>query len=681
MPIFPALALTGLDTQDSELLNQMETNYTEGITYNQSMWLQADTDNRYYTGQQDYTTNFYTNLNTVAFNKRQFAYNRVNPIVNSISGYQRDTRKSDVCIPKHTGNQDTADQYTKVMMWNAQQENILETISDAFHGALVSGMNLLHVYMDYTNDPVSGDIKVDNCSYNGFMVDPFFRKADLSDCNWIWKRSYLTKRELIEVFPDRAEDILGLAGNASNLGPDAKFAYMPEVYNFNLTNLLTYDEYYYKTYRKQIALVDSRTGETWEWPNSNMEKLNEFLRNEPRLVVLENRKPTVKMGIVIQGRVFYHGRNVSGSDFYPFVPVFAYYNPQMPYYDLRVLSVVRGLRDPQFLYNKFLNNMADILDSQVNSGFYYKEDSLVDPEDVYMQGNGKGIALKAGASMDDIRKIPCAEISQGFFKLAEIFSEEMFKDSGANEASMGMAPDNQNSGFKEMLRQGAGLRTLKILFDQLDRSQKLVAKIRLDYVQKNFTPGKIQQITGEQPMPQFYNLEFGEYDVAVEEGYNTTTQKQLGFAQALDLFQAGVPISPYDLLEMSTLQNKNKLIENMQREQQQRQQMEQQASQTQMQLQMAQIELAKARSQADLGLADERHSRVFENKSLAYERIHKASEEDEAALLNKVKVIKELEMLDLGHIEKLINMANSLKQQEVNSPEIKEAEKQVAGVS
>ena len=87
------------------------------------------------------------------------------------------------------------------------QGPLTETISDSFRGSLVTGMNLLQVWMDYRSDPVSGNIKVDNCSYNSFLIDPYFRKADLSDCNAIWKRSYLTKRECISLLPDSAEII------------------------------------------------------------------------------------------------------------------------------------------------------------------------------------------------------------------------------------------------------------------------------------------------------------------------------------------------------------------------------------------------------------------------------------------------------------------------------------------
>ena len=190
--LFPQLGPQYYDEKDKGILMRMEAMYAESITINQTFWQEADTDHRFYVGDQTLWSDLYGNL--PANRRRQFSFNRIRPIINMISGRQRQIRKSTVVVPVENGDAETADQFSKIMIWLNNKENILETISEAFNGALVGGMNLLQVWMDYRNDPVSGDIKVDNCSYNSFLIDPFFKKADLSDCNSIWKRSFLTKR-------------------------------------------------------------------------------------------------------------------------------------------------------------------------------------------------------------------------------------------------------------------------------------------------------------------------------------------------------------------------------------------------------------------------------------------------------------------------------------------------------
>lgn len=665
--IFPELGPQYYDTKDKGILAKMEAFYANSITINQSFWSEADTDTRFEVGDQTLWSDLYGNL--PANRRRQFNFNRIRRVINLISGHQRKNRKSTICVPVENGDQETADQFSKILIWINNQEQVLETISDSFHGALVTGMNLMQVWIDYRNDPISGNIKVDNCSYNSFLIDPYFRKADLSDCNAIWKRSFLTKPECISLMPSKADDILDLPFNDSGTGRDGKFQFMPESYNYGYKNLLTYDEFYYRDYRTQRMLIDAQTGETQEWKGEKDENLDAFLETYPQITLIESEVPTVKLAIVIQGKVMYDGPNPLGIDTYPFVPVFAYYNPQMPYFPQRIQGVVRGLRDAQYLYNRRRIIELDILESQINSGWIYKENALVNPEDVFLSGQGRGLALKEEASMADVQQIQAPQVPSSMIQLSELLAKEVMEISGVNEELLGSADDDK-AGILSMLRQGAGLTTLQVLFDNLDRAQRLLGKLMIDLIQSNFTPGKIKKILeGEEPAEQFYNKAFGRYHAVVEEGINTGTQKQMQFAQMLHLIQAGVPIPPDELLEASTLQNKTRIIESMKAQQQQAAQMQQQQAQMQMELQMAQAELAKARAMADIGLYNERTSRVAENRSMAIERIHRANAEDEKALLDKVKALKELEDMDLGHLERLLNMAQSLKQSEVQQSE------------
>ncbi len=666
--LFPQLGPQYYSEKDRPILSRMEAFYAESITINQSFWGEADTDTRFHAGDQTLWNDLYGG-NLPANRRRQFNFNRIRRVINMISGYQRRNRKSTIVSPVENADAETADQFSKILLWCANQEGILETISEAFEGSLVTGMNLLQVWMDYRQDPISGNIRVDHCSYNSFLIDPFFRKADLSDCNAIWKRSFLTKRECISLMPAAADEIMGLIGNDSGTGRDGKFQFMPESYNYGMKNLLTYDEYYYRDYRTQKMLADTQTGETMEWKGDD-DRLREFMQAYPTITIIEQEVPTVRLAIVIQGKVMYDGPNPMGIDSYPFVPVFAYYAPQMPYFPHRVQGVVRGLRDPQYLYNRRKIIELDILESQITSGWKYKENALVNPKDVFLSGQGRGLALKEEALMSDVEQIQPPQIPPSMIQLSEILGREIQEISGVNEELLGSAIDDK-AGILSMLRQGAGLTTLQVLFDHLDRAQKLLGKTMIDLVQANFTPGKVKKILeGKEPQPQFYNKAFGRYDAVVEEGLNTTTQKQMQFAQLLQLREAGVPIPNESLLDAATIQNKKQLIEAIQQQQQQQQQMQQAQLQGALQEQQARTELAKARSVADRGLGLERASRVQENQALAVERRASAEKEHDLAILNLVKALKEVDTIDLEHIDKLIALSNIMKsrEQEANMP-------------
>lgn len=657
MTLFPQLSENFYVDQDQDIIKLMDYTYSKNIQINQSFWSEANIDNRFKVGDQTLWNDIYGNL--PAFRRRQFNFNRIRRIINMITGHQRQHRKSTVVSPVEGSDQDTADQFSKLMFHINNRGNVLPTISEAFEGSITTGMNLLSVWSDYSNDPVNGDICVDNVGYNAYLIDPYFKKMDLSDCNSLWTRKYVSRNQAMRLLPGREDDIKDLRGSGNK---DGKFQFMPESYSYAMQDLMIYDEFWYLDSRRQTVLMDIETGETNEWAGTE-EDLTEILKLYPNLVKTETEIPTVKLAIVLQGRVMYNGPNPLGIDKYPFVPVWAYYEPQISDFPWRIQGVVRGLRDAQYLYNHRRIIELDILESQINSGYIYKENALVNPKDAFLQGQGRGLALKADASMDDVRKIEPAQVPPSMIQLSELLGKEIGEISGVNEELLGSANDDK-AGVLSMLRQGAGLTTLQILFDQLDQAQKLLGNICLDIVQKNWTPGKVRRIINEEPTQQFYHRAFGKYDAVVEEGLNTATQKQMQFAQLLQLREYGIEVPSDILLETSTLQNKKELIDALKKQQESQQKTAEESQQVQMEVLKAQIEDLKAKAMANEGLGYERASRIQENKALAIERMAEAQKDRDLGTLDRVKAIKELTDMDLGQLEKALGIIHSMQQQQ-----------------
>jgi len=595
-------------------------------------------------------------------------FNCARPMLSMPSGFQRRNRKSTIVVPLENGDQQTADQLTKVLMGIYKRERVYETISDAFYqGACVTGMVLLHVFLDWQNDPISGDIKVEICNYNSFFIDPYFRNKDLSDCSFIWRRSYLSHVAAAALMPDKYDEIMALPGNPTGTGRDGKFQYMPESYGQSQQNKLAYDEYYYRSYRKQTLLVDKMTGDTMEIANQDRLDIDRFLAENPQVEKITQDIPTVRLAIMIQDKVFYDGpQPIAGLDDYPFVPVIGYYNPMMPYFYSRIQGLARSLRDPQMLFNRRVILSLDTVESVVNSGFIYKEDSVVDPKHLFQTGQGRIIPIKQDAQISDVQQVQTPHVDASIFQLQETLSDLMSKVTGITQELIGMNYDDK-SGYRSFLQQNAGLTTLQSLFDNLDFSQNMLGDLIIRVLQGNYTPGKVKRmLEGEEPSPWFYNKSFGKYHCAVEAGFNTETQKQLQFAQLMQLRENNINIPDSDMIEAATIQNKNKIIERMQQQAQQAQQMQQMQLQAQIQEQSARTDLAHARAIADRGLGIERVSRVQENQALAQERKAEAIKDDSEALLNQVKLLKEIETLDMANLEKVIALYHMLQRNREN---------------
>lgn len=672
-----------LNKDFSAIKNKMDMDYTNNLSLWSIAWTQGNIDVRLEAGDQSLLSQLNSQVLTNGSNN--YYFNRVRPICNMISGYQRRNRKSTVVVPLENGDQQTADQFTKILLQIYKKENVYETISEAFHqGACITGMNLLQVYLDFTTDPLNGDIKVDNLAYNEFMIDPYFRKWDLSDASFIWRRSYMTHSAAAALMPpDQYQSIMALQGNPTGMARDGRFQYMPEAYGYSQGNRISYDEYWYRDYRRATFLYDTNTGEMIDVSRQEKIDMERFLHDNPQVQKLEKDIPTIRLAVVLQDQVFYDGENPLGIDEYPFIPVIGFYNKSMPYMYQRISGVCRSLRDPQMLFNRRVILSADLLESQVNSGWLFKENAPVDVKHLFQTGQGRIIPIKDEAQMTDIQPIVPPQIPPSFFQLQETFSAELYNCAGLSEENLGKVVGDDASGYLSALRQGAGLTAQQPIFDRLDLSQNILGERIMQVIQANYTPGKVKRIIeGEEPAPLFYNKAFGKYHCMVELGFDTESQKQMEFAQLLKLREINIGIPDSIMVDKATIQGKEKIIQQMQEVSNQQQQLQQQQSQLQMKELQAKINLAEAHGESYRGSAYERVSRVENNHSLAQRQVAEANKEDELALLNKVKILKEIEGIDLSHLQTLINLSNSMKQaeqQEVKPVEpLKQSESAIA---
>jgi hypothetical protein len=86
--------------------------------------------------------------------------------------------------------------------------------------------------------------------------------------------------------------------------------------------------------------------------------------------------------------------------------------------------------------------------------------------------------------------------------------------------------------------------------------------------------------------------------------------------------------------------------------------------QIEMQKLQSETKLVEARTEADLGVAAERFSRIDENKAMAVERRAQAVRDENAAVLDLVRAFKELDTFDIAHLKELMAMQAMIKSQE-----------------
>ena len=644
------------------IARELDDFWKESQSLWQQWWYEADLDTKMATGQQDYWNTFY-NINYR--NQKILMFNKILRIINMIGGYQRDNRLATIVSPSDNDQDSgqTADQLTKIISWAMRQDQTYEKMSDCFDGSNICGLNLLHLWVDFREDPENGEIRSDRIPFNSFLMDNYWTKSDLSDCDRIWTRRYITTRQLESIVPGIKKEIAYLGkGYAAK---DGKFQFLAQNWYQYQEEMYAYDEYWVRDYRDGFKLLDKVSGEVVEW-KGNRDQFRILKQFNPNIELIKASIPTIKLNVLVNNHLIYEETRPYGLDRFPFVPFLCYHFPEVQNYSYRYQGIVRNIRDSQIELNRRRNRLLDIMDAQVQSGFMVKEDALVNPEDAFLQGPGKVLYFKQTANLaTDVAPIPPPPVAQGWMELIQTIESEIMDIVGPEELFA------QNMGAKEMtgvlmkLKMGAGLIGLRNIFDRLNQSQMFVGDIMNDLVLNNFGIGKITRILGEEPSEIIKNVITPEnqlmkmaammlkYNCAVEEGELTSTQRQLQFIQALQMKQLGIPISNTYILEKSTLQGKNEIIEDIQKQEQQAQQLQQMQTQQEMEQREILTRSMEAKAQNDFAAAEERRARSVSDIALAKERTSQAVHDRASAALENAKALKELDEMDENRLIKL----------------------------
>ena len=641
---------------DESLRQTIQKNYTDCINILQTQWYQADVDQRFCMSDQDIWGLIFPGVAT--YRRKMFNFNIINPIIQAISGQQRQNRKSTVVIPVHAANQKTADQLTKVL-YHIHKDGAYQVYSDCFEqGALIQGLGFLSIYRTMVDDPISGDIKTRYIDMKSCLFDPYFRRRDMSDCRFFHTRQFFDKHECALLYPDFADQILSLPPGSSK---DDRFYYMPEVYQIQFPNLVAFDEYWYLASREAEFMVDVQTEECQEFNGDIEDKYVITKQFNKRIKFIKKTRPTVRRTIILNDKVLVDEANPYGLDRYSYVPCVGYFSPDTPYYAYKFRGVVRDMRDAQYLFNRRKVADLDILESQ-QQGLKVRQGSLVTPDDGMNAGNGRMLVYKKDAQPTDIEQMQIAPPSPVMLQMEEMLMNVAYRIAGIDPAAMGIEVDDK-AGIISMMRQAATARNLQRLFDQFDEFQQIAGDVMCEMVQKLYTYGKVKQIIGEEPTAEFDNKAFFKYGCKVVQAPLTETQQQLELAQLLHLREmVGEAFPPDEIIECMTIQNKDRIIEKIAKNQQAMQENQQKMEALQMKQIEVDIQTKLSYAEAEKGLAAERFAKIRTDVAIAEDKLKRAHQEDTHSMLNVVKTLKELQGMDLDHVSKQLEMILSIKE-------------------
>lgn len=588
-----------------------------------------------------------------------------------ITGYQRQNRKAISYEASEGADPLTTDQQTKLITVVNNKEGILEQFSRGCEQSAISGMVMAQPYLDYTgDDPAQGSMKLKIWEYNSFLVDPYFRNPDMSDAQYIWFQEYISKEEAMDRFPDKADRIKPMSGTPQRYG---NFYFLPENYNMARNDLMVLSYVWYQAKRPKKRLYSRSRNQFFDFSEKNTD-LQMLIQTIPDLEVVTVNVRTWNLCTVLNDVLMFKGTNPLGYDKAPCVPIFWNYDPHCNYQDLRVRSLIRTMRDPQFLFNYKVITNNDIAAATINAGWKRKVGAVANEDNLKRAGQGYDVLINDGYEMTDVEKIIPSAVPESDLALAQQMSDLIFKTSGIDLENWSGQQDKQISSLTAMIKQAANLMVFQKYFDQWDYALKLIGDLEMSIVQHNWTAEKIALYLNEEPSPHFFSGIFSKYNVVVQEADLTPTQQNRQAQQMLEINQTfGREVFPASMIVPKlNITGKSEIIEYLKQQEEQMATMQREEADINHAFQDAQLKELYSKATANIARAREDHSRSESNLGLWEERLSMIEKNRATTLKEKQEALKTLlENMELfGNIE----TAYAENQLEIESLQIRQRE-------
>ncbi len=639
--------------------------YSKFQPIEQSRWNQSNIDTLFYAGSQSFVNRYFNFSPTTSY--QQYYFNLVQQPINMVTGYERQHRKNFSYVACEGADPQTTDQYTRIITHAANAGCIHEQKSKAKELAAISGMVLVQPYLDFTSsDQAQGELKLKIWEYNAFLVDPYFRSPDMSDAQFVWCQEYISKKEAESRFPDKIENISPMSGTPQRYG---SFYFLPENYNMARNDLMVLSYVWYKWKRKKKRLYSKSRNQFFDFAGGD-ENLEQILYNIPDMEVVTVEVPTWKLAVVLNDQLMFQGDNPLGFDGCPFIPYYWNYEPHINYYDLRVRSLVRTMRDPQFLFNYKVIQNNDIAAATINAGWKRKIGAVANEDNLKKAGQGWDVIINQGYEMTDVEKILPSAVPESDLALAQQMADLIYNTSGIQLENWSGQQDKQISSLTMMLKQAANLMVFQKYFDQWDFSDKLLGERLLQIVLNNWNAEKVKLYIGEEPTPFFYSKVFSKFQVIVEESDLTPTQQNLQAQQMMDMNQAfGREVFPPSMIiPKLNITGKAEAIRYLQEQEQQAAAAQQEAQNLQHVVEDAKLKELYSKAANNIAMAKERYGRFESNIGLLEERMSEVTKN--RALSTKAKMEALEKMVDV--IAKYGEIETSLKLHDIQSFDFKQ---------
>ena len=282
--------------------------------------------------------------------------NLILPIINLLSGIQRQGRQDVTVVARKGGYKKLASVYTQVLRHCMDMTDADYEIADAFLDGIIGGKGWLQTDVDFADDPLSGDLVVRKVSPFAIREDPDATEYDLNKSGkFVIRDEWMDRDALLLNYPAKRADI---EAGALDIDPTSG-----DVTAENDGLRWRLRECWWKNFQKRTVLIHTVTGAMKPVSQAQEEVAAAISKRSKHWVVKDWVVPVLNKTVTAGNLVLednedpYHG--VVRFPYTRFCPFWT---------DGYVMGVVQNLTGPQQEVNKRRSQALHNLNQTANSG-------------------------------------------------------------------------------------------------------------------------------------------------------------------------------------------------------------------------------------------------------------------------------------------------------------------------
>ena len=523
--------------------------------------------------------------------------NHVLPIINLLSGMERQNKTDIKAFPRKGGVRIIADAFTSLVKHSVDMCHGDTEQSMQFVDGIIAGKGWISTDISYRKDKINGDFTTIRRSPFDVYEDPNANRYDLNEsAKYIFELFWGDKEQIILRFSKHEEEIKKyLVTPQDEDDTDVKGKVQkksdqedrdPSKENYRLKRI------WWKDYKRQSYFVDGASMSFSPIHDSQKEVAKVVLEKERRLAESEGRRsrysitediiPVLHVTTMLGEMILEDIEDpYNGMTMFPLQRFCPYW------FDGIIFGVVEGLKDPQREINKRTSQMLHIINHTANTGWIIKESEKQSVKIAKEDGSKPGVVMTYAQIPPE--KMKPNEFPQGVFILKQDEEANIKKISGLNPDIMGQGDKKTDSGIAILRRQRQGATISEPVYDNFRLSQRIFGETLIEMIRHSnvYSPAEVAQIMQEEKqkidIEQLYKAmkswAIGHYGYKVEQMPNMPTIRMANLEVLMNMANAGLPIPIDVIIENSDIPNKEEIVQRIREEAQRVAQEEQQQPQ------------------------------------------------------------------------------------------------------